>query len=190
MAETDISICNQALAGLGANAISSFEDGTDVAAASGAIYATTRDAMLAEHPWNFALAQQALPALAATPDADYDAAYQLPSDCLRVWSAGAYGYGRGLAYRILGRTLQANTDVPVVLTYIARVDESAFPAFFTRALVARLKAELAIPLGRQVDALRGLIVDADRLLRDAKRTDAQEDTPPAIDDFPLIDCRY
>ena len=60
-------------------------------------------------------------------------------------SAGGPGSGRGLSYRLLEDRL--HTDAPqVTLTYIFRPHESAFPAFFASALVARLSAEFCIPL--------------------------------------------
>ena len=47
--------------------------------------------------------QVSLPKLATAPIADYDNAFQLPGDCIRVLSAGTGGRGQGIRYKIVHR---------------------------------------------------------------------------------------
>ena len=77
----------------------------------------------------------------------------------------------------------------VTLTYVFRPDESGFPPFFASALVARLAAEFCIPLTENTGRAQLLLAQAEQELRSARRTDSQQATPRAFEDFPLITAR-
>lgn len=188
MALTAIALCSRALLKIGAGAIASFDEGTAEAEVAANLYPPLRDALLSSHPWNFASGQASLPRLAATPVADFAYAYQLPADFLRALSAGIGGSGQGLLYRIAENRLHANADA-VVLTYIFRPDETAFPPFFDQALIARLAAEFCIPLTESTARSEHLYRLADDEFRRAKLIDAQQDVPAAITHFPLVEVR-
>ncbi len=188
MALTDIGLCSRALLKIGANSISSFDEGTSEAEVAQNLYPHVRDSVLSAHPWTFASAQATLARLEATPVADYDHAYQLPSDFLRALSAGSGARGRGLDYRIAERRLHTNAD-EVVLTYIFRPDETAFPPYFDQVLMLALAAEFSVPIlesTNRADAMRRLF---DKEFNRAKSIDAQQDTPPRIEDFALLEAR-
>ena len=145
MAMTAIEICSTALLKLGASPISSFTDATAEADVAAKLYPVTRDGLLRAYPWSFTMAQTVLTAETAIPAADYAHGFALPADCLRVLSAGVGKSGRGLDYRIQGSRLLADAE-SLTLTYQRSVPESEFPTFFTAVLVARLAAELCLPL--------------------------------------------
>ncbi len=187
MALSAIGLCSRALLKIGATPVASFDDGTAEAQVAQALYATTRDALLSANPWSFATAQARLPRLDEQPVADFTAVFQLPADFLRALSAGA-GRGRGLEYRITGRTLHAGSDA-VVLTYVRRPDEADFPAFFDQALIARLAAEFCIPLTENSSRAEMLAKAAESDFRRARLIDAQQDTQPGFEDFTLIEAR-
>ncbi len=188
MAYTDIALSSRALMKIGAAPINGFEDGSAEAEIAGALYPSTRDALLSAYPWSFASAQIELPRLAQSPTADYANAYQLPSDFLRALSAGSGGRGKGIIYRIQGGTLQTDAEA-VVLTYIYRVDESGFPPFFESALIAKLAAEFCLPLTENTSRAEMLYKQARDEFETAKRIDAQQDTPPVLDDYTLVKVR-
>jgi len=188
MALTAVALCSRALLMIGARTIASFEEGTAEAEVTANLYPSVRDALLSAHPWNFALAQARLARLAADPVADHAYAFALPDDCLRVLSAGSAGRGRGIGYRIFGRSLHADTT-DVVLTFVARVDESTFPGFFDQALIARLAAEVCLPLTESTTRAEFLFRLAEEELRRARLADAQEDVPAAVEDFTLVEVR-
>jgi hypothetical protein len=188
MALSSIALCSNALVKLGAQPIGSFEDPTPEAQVAARLYPALRDALLSAHPWSFAVAQATLPRLAAEPVADFGAAFQLPVDFLKVISAGSGTSGRGLGYRILGRRLHA--DAPsVTLTYIARASEGDFPPFFDQALIARLAAELCLPLTESASRAEVLMRQAEQELRRARLLDSQQATPKRVEDFTLIRAR-
>lgn len=192
MALSAVALCSHALVKLGAAPIAAFDDGTAEAEVARNLYPGTRDGLLSAHPWSFATAQVSLPRLAAAPAADFAHAFQVPADFLRALSAGADGRaggrGRGLAFRIVGTRLQADSGA-VTLTYVMRPPEAAFPAFFDQALIARLAAEFCIPLTENTSRAEALARFAEAELRRARGIDAQQDTPVRIEDFTLVEVR-
>ncbi|MBK8174231.1 MAG: hypothetical protein IPK66_02760 [Rhodospirillales bacterium] len=188
MALSAIGLCSRALLKIGAQTITSFDEGTMEAEVAASLYPPVRDAVLSAHPWNFAIVQTVLAKLSDVPIADYANAFQLPSECIRVLSAGTGGRGQGIRYRVSRRQLHADED-DVVLTYIYRPDEADFPPFFDIALIAQLAAEFCIPLTDSTSRWDNLQKLAEAELRRAKLIDAQEDTPSAIEDFTLLEGR-
>ncbi len=188
MALSAIALCSRALLKLGAAPIASFEDGTVEAEVARNLHPSTRDALLSAHPWSFATAQTTLARLVAEPVADYANAFQLPPDFLRALSAGDGGRGRGVEYRIAERRLHASAD-RVVLTYVFRPHETAFPPFFDQALIARLAAEFCIPITESTTRAQALLAIAEDEFRRAKTIDGQQDVPARIEDFTLVGVR-
>jgi hypothetical protein len=188
MSLTALALCARALLRIGAQPVSSFEEGTAEAEVAANLYPATRDALLAAHPWSFATGQAALARLSAVPVADHAHAFALPAGFLRALSLGGPGRGRGIPYRIQENRLHA--DAPAVtLTYVFRPEESAFPPHFAAALVARLAAEFCLPLTESASRAELLFRLAETELRAARQVDSQQATPRAIEGFPLIDIR-
>ena len=188
MALTDVALANRALMKLGAAPIQGFHDATAEADLAAAFYGPVRDGLLSAYPWSFATLQVSLNRLVDQPIADYADAFQIPDGTLRVLSAGAGGRSQGLDYRITGRRLLTNAP-SVIARVIHRAQEGDIPPFFDQALIARLAADLCIPLTEstsRADLLNRLAEDA---FKRARLIDAQQDTTVGIDHFPLIDAR-
>lgn len=183
-----VALASRALLKIGAESISGFDAASTEAEVAAALYGPTRDAMVSAYPWSFATAQSRLARLDAVPVADFRHAFQLPDGFLRALSAGTGPRGRGLRYRITGRQLHADQD-PVILTYIFRPAEGDVPPFFDEALIARLAAELVIPLTESTSRAETLARLADEAFRRARTIDAQQDTPSRFEDFTLIQAR-
>lgn len=188
MALSALALCSRALIRIGAQPVASLDEGTAEAEVAANLYPGVRDALLSAHPWSFATGQATLPRLAATPVADFAHAFQLPPDFLRALSAGGPGAGRGVPYRLAEDRLHADAD-QVTLTYVFRPEESAFPAFFAAALVARLAAEFCIPLTESSARAELLFRLAENEFRAARLADSQQHTTAAIEGFPLIAAR-
>lgn len=188
MALSDVALASRALIRIGASPITSFSDGTAESEIAGALFDTTRDALLSAYRWSFATAQLALTQLETDPVADYAYAYQLPTDFLRAISVGAGSKGRGVAYRIVQDQLHTNVQ-GAVLTYIFRPAEESFPPFFDQALICRLSAELTIPITESTSRAEAHFRIAQDEFDRARQIDAQQDTPNRIESFSLIDAR-
>ena len=183
-----VALASRALIRIGAAPINSFEDDLVEAEIANILFDSTRDALLSAYPWSFATGQIPLPLLEEKPVADFDHAFQLPLDFLRALSAGQGGRGRGLEFRINRNTLQSNVP-SLTLTYIFRPNEGELPPFFEQALIARLSAEFCIPLTENTSRSETLFRLANQEFINAKRIDAQQDTPNRIEDFSLINAR-
>jgi hypothetical protein len=188
MALSSIELCSSALVKLGADGISSFEDGSAEARVASLLYPLSRDALLSAHPWSFATRQTQLAQLTSGPTATFAYAFQLPNDYLKALSAGNGGRGRGLVYQIVNRQLHTDAHT-AVLTYVFRPGEGDFPAYFNAALVARLAAEFCLPLTENSSRAERLSRLAEAELKVAKLVDSQQDTPPRVEDFSLIRAR-
>lgn len=183
-----IALCSRALLKLGARPIQSFYDERIEADLALALFEPIRDALLSAYPWRFAVVQMALPRLETAPIADYQYAFQLPSDCLRVLSVGNQGRSRGVQYRRVGNTLHSDSDAMIV-DYIFRPDDEVAPAYFDQVVIARLSAEFCLPLTENTSRAEMLYRLAENEFERAKRIDAQQDTPRALDDFNLLNAR-
>lgn len=182
MALSPVALCSRALLKIGAQTITSFDDDRIEADIAEAFFEPTRDALLSAYPWRFAVAQANLVRMNTAPLADYAYAYLLPGDCLRVLSIG------GENYRRIADTLHSNADTAII-DYIFRPEEEFAPAYFEQALMARLAAEFCLPLTENSARAELLYRLADNEFERAKRIDAQQDTPRALDDFNLINAR-
>lgn len=188
MSTNAISLCSHALLKIGANSITSFKDGTVESEIAAALYPHIRDSLLSSYPWSFATAHTRLPRLDETPIADFNYAYLLPADFLRVVSIGQGGRGYGSDYRIFGNKLLSNAS-SITLTYIFRTDEADMPAFFTSLLTTCLAKEFCLPITESTTRADFLSKEAETMLKQAKLTDSQQNPPQIISDCPLIEVR-
>ena len=188
MSNSSINICSQALLKIGASSITSFEDGTAEAEISANLYSQIRDSLLSSYPWSFAIMQTKLARLEQTPLADYRYAYLLPSDFLRVISAGNGSRGRGTEYKIVKDCLYSNHQ-QINLTYIYRPLENNFPAYFCEALINKLAYEFCIPLTESSTRAEFLSKIAEDSISRARSVDAQQSTPSCFEDFSLVEVR-
>ncbi len=188
MSLSNVELCSAALVKLGAASISSFNDGTTEADIAKTLYDIIRDGLFGLHPWSFATAHVGLTLLPSSPTTDFDYAFDLPVDFIRALSAGDEERGRGAVFQIVGDELHTNRE-EITLAYIKRADEASFPTYFVSALINRLAAEFCLPLTENSSRSDLLFKQADVELRLAKLIDSQQDTPPRMEDFTLIEAR-
>ena len=188
MSLSNIELCSAALVKLGAESISSFNDGTTEADVAGTLYDVVRDGLLGTHPWSFATTHSELVLLPTPPITDFEYAFELPSDFIKALSAGDRCRSRGAVYQIIGREVHSNYE-ELTFAYIKRADEADFPTYFVSALINRLAAEFCLPLTENAPRSELLFKTADTELKLAKLIDSQQDTPPKVEDFTLIEAR-
>lgn len=149
---SEVEVVNVGLTLLGESRIASLDDNTKPAREAKAIFAHTRDSVLASHNWNFAKTRVALPALVDAPPFQFNTKYQLPSDCLRLIELNDYFVGIDLTdyrgsdtteFAIEGREILTNWAAPLNIKYIKRVtDASQFDPCFVTTMGARLAMDL------------------------------------------------
>ena len=172
MAITEVTICNSALAKIGAQRILSLNDNSEAARVCKEQYEKGRDELLISHPWNFAITRAPLSAHPTPPLFDWGAQFLLPSDCLRV--VGTDIDTLQGKWHVEGRYLMANTD-SISIKYIRRVvDASQFTPTFAELLSTKLAADICFSLVQSVQLKAALYEEYERKLRPARSFDAQE----------------
>lgn len=152
MAYSAASICNQALAKIGAGRITALTDNSEPARVCNSIYAEKRDSLLDMTEWDFATRRVQLARDVTAPTFGYDYAYQLPADIialLEVFSGSDGGTKEEEYTREKGMIL---TDQDYCwVRYTQRIeDEAQFSVGFAEALAYLLAIDLAGSLAKSV----------------------------------------
>lgn len=171
MTVTNTSICNSALAKIGAERIISLNDDNARAKLMKEQYEKLLGELLYSHPWNFATARVSLAPLVTPPVSDFSQQFQLPADCLRVIGTDLLPEN---SWTVEGRLFLCNSDT-VIIKYIKLVtDTSLFTPAFAEVLACKLAAECAYSLTQSTTLSDGLYQKYEYKLRQARSFDAQE----------------
>jgi hypothetical protein len=162
LATSEAAICNSALAKIGKSRINSLSDNTEAARLCAELYPALRDELLRSHPWNFNMARVELAEVSPAPDFEWDHAFQLPTDCARVFSLN-----NEVEWKVEGTYLMVNGSSTAKIRYGQKItDVTLFDATFCEVLAYRLATDLAYAL-TQSSAL------ADRMDKKFKESLAQ-----------------
>lgn len=179
-------ICCLALLRVGQPAISDINESSPTAITCRKFYEETRDELLRQHPWNFAIGRKELAASTTSPDFEFTYQFPLPADCLRVLSL----YYSDYEWVIEGKNLLTNVDSPQI-KYIKRITDSGiFPPDFTEALSIKLAQKLASYVTQNLKLSQLLYEEFEMVLARAKAADAQEGSYQALETSTIINARY
>ena len=183
---SDTDIFNLALNELGENRIIEIGEDSKAGRISDLIYNDTRDAVLREHPWNFAIKRVELALLLTTPAFEFANEHQLPSDFIRILKTD----DDFVPHRIEGGKLLSDNDI-VFIEYIARItDPTLFDTLFVETLSVRLAAKMAYNISDN-NTLTQLLEQKYRdRLRQARAMDGQEGTPRTIEADQWLNTRF
>ncbi|MEE9366721.1 MAG: hypothetical protein V3W44_08550 [Dehalococcoidales bacterium] len=168
---SEVEICNIALNALGEARITALTEDNPRARLCNDNYSGTRDAEIVKREWNFAIARVSLAKLVTAPIFEFDNAYQLPDECLRVLETD----DSLDIWRIEGRLLLTNAD-SVKIRFLQQVtDPNEFPADFIRAL----GLALALAIGTSITKSEKLMIRLEaayvRAISDASGVNLSED---------------
>jgi hypothetical protein len=184
-----VSICQQALVMIGANPIASLDDDTTEGIACRTLYEPTVRDELSQYRWRFASGIEQISRLEAAPATKWEAAYQLPPECLVP--STVYVNGKPIEFDRYEDNIfcdAAEAEV-VLLEGIYRVAEQFWPPYFERLIVYRMASQLVHSIAAQVDTADLLDRRAIRHAALARNRDAQGRTATRIDTTRLIRTR-
>ncbi|HEV2746414.1 MAG TPA: hypothetical protein VGW34_03840 [Allosphingosinicella sp.] len=148
-------------------------DSSALAITAKALWDETRDEVMADHPWNFALSRAALAASAdeAPAGSQYAYAYELPQDNLRwlPWRPDHVDHFEGEQE---GRYILSNAAAPIYVRYIRRVEDlSKWSAGYIEALTAKLAMYMAKPITGQSGMIDRMARLYEQAIANARRQD-------------------
>lgn len=182
MATSVIEICNRALRAIGQEVITSLDDVSTRAGLCDLHYEPTRDAVLRAHPWKFATSRISLATSSSSPAFEYDYAYPLPTDCLRllaVYDSSGEVIDVNGSWTLESGGIFIDAVAPIYIKYIQRItNPTKFDPLFDEALIARLAATIA-----NDKSLEAQVVDRQwelyrRKIAEAQFVDSTESSAP------------
>tara|TARA_A100001515_G_scaffold145075_1_gene151783 strand:- start:6756 stop:7349 length:594 start_codon:yes stop_codon:yes gene_type:complete len=175
-ADTPLDICSRALILIGADPISSFDDGTTEATVAVNMYEDVAQSALVNTRWRFATNQKVLNQLSDAPTGRYDLAYQLPSDLLMLHAITVND--NLIDYQMYGDKVFADTatsDV-VIADYSFRANEETWPSYFTLAVEFSLAIIFATSIARDANLASLMTARAETTMAKARTMDSQQQT--------------
>ena len=139
-----VNVCNRALSRLGAESITTMEEGTDRSILCLLHLPEAVETLIQGNDWNCLKKDVELVQSDKTLDYEYDYQYALPADYGRIIEV----YPRGYKYSVVEDYLLTDLDEEVYLTYIYKptADPTTIPGTLLNAITMELAATLALPL--------------------------------------------
>jgi hypothetical protein len=167
-ANSPIDVSSRALILIGAEPITSFDDGNNEALVASSMYEDVARSSLVNTRWRFATNH--------APTGRYDSAYQIPSDSLMLHAVTVNDFP--ILYQSYGDKIfcDANSSDSLILDYTFRVSEEFWPSYFVLAVEYALASVFAVALIR--DASLSQLMEQKGLMAMAKARglDSQQQT--------------
>jgi len=174
---SEVDIINSALNMIGATNITSRTEDSKAARVTNQRYDFVRDAVFRAHPWHCLVKRRELAADTTDPVMEFDNAYQLPADCLRVLRDQYHD----TVFRVEGRRIVTDEST-IKIIYIARItDPNEYDALLMECISARLAADCAFALTASRTLAADMFALYEAKLSEARFINAGEGTPGALD---------
>ena len=187
-----VNICNSALNLLGASTIAALTDDTKNARLCNQRYEPVRNRVFRSHAWNCLHKRVQLAQNSTAPVVEYDHAYALPSDCLRVLkihNGTTDSIKTALDYKLEGRNIVTDIDT-IFLIYIALdTDPNNYDTYLRESISHQLSADLAYAITNNATLANQYMARADERLREARFIDATENSLGTIEANEFTDAR-
>ena len=175
-AQSAVDVCSRALILVGAEPITSFDDGNNEALIASNMYEDVARASLLNTRWRFSTNQAILNRLSDAPTGRFDAAYQLPSGWLMTHVVTVND--TPIEYQTYGDKLFCNEGASseLVLDFTYRANEQGWPSYFTIAVEYELASVFAVSLARDQALAQLMTQQAATSMMRARNLDAQQQT--------------
>ena len=187
-----VNMCNSALNLLGASTISALTDDTKNARLCNQRYEPVRNRVFRSHAWNCLHKRVQLAQNSTAPVVEYDFAYALPSDCLRVLkihNGTTDSIATSLDYKIEGRNIVTDIDT-IFLIYIALdTDPNNYDTYLRESISHQLAADLCYAITNNATLANQYMSRADERLREARFIDATENSLGTVEANEFTDAR-
>jgi len=187
-----VNMCNSALNLLGASTISALTDDTKNARLCNQRYEPVRNRVFRSHAWNCLHKRVQLAQNSIAPVVEYDHAYALPSDCLRVLkihNGTTDSIATALDYKLEGRNIVTDQDT-IFLIYIALdTDPNNYDTYLRESISHQLAADLCYAITNNASLANNYMSRADERLREARFIDATENSLGTVEANEFTDAR-
>jgi len=175
---SEVDICNQALARIGASMLMAITDETREGQLCRAHYNSIRRVVLSEMQWTFATKRYVLSHLAGEYPANKNYyKFLVPSEVLNVLSVTDDGedlHINTLDWTIEGKHIFAPATTIYMKATADYVDSNRYSPLFEQAFMLRLAAALANPMTANAALTQALLKEYGAVLRDASSRDGQQ----------------
>ncbi|WP_415718287.1 hypothetical protein [Maridesulfovibrio sp.] len=185
MAVSEVKICNLALRKLGARLIESLSDTSQEAVTCNLFYEQVRDAVLREHPWNFAASRTRLARLADEPAFGYAHQYQIPADCLHLRQLNTPDD----EFVVEGDKILTDRDSASAVYTKKVTNPVLFDPAFVMAFAARMAAEMADDITGSTSKAREMWTLYLNAMQSARLADSAEGREDNILNDPWLEAR-
>jgi hypothetical protein len=179
-----VNMCNSSLNLLGASTITALTDDTKNARLCNQRYEPVRNRVFRSHAWNCLHKRVQLAQNSTAPVIEYDHAYALPSDCLRVLkihNGTTDSIATALDYKLEGRNIVTDQDT-IFLIYIALdTDPNNYDSYLREAISHQLAADLCYAITNNAALANNYMTRADERLREARFIDATENSLDTVE---------
>lgn len=184
--DTNINICSRALSKIGAESISSFDEGTTEAKVASQLYETSKQMLLSAYPWTFNKSEVYLARINNTSLAKYKYLYEKPIDYLTARTLKENDCV--VDYCFINSKINTDAEKPI-LVYSSITDENDMPPYFISLLIDYLACQFLIPVTGKNEDYKIFNNIYKENLAEAKSLDARSKTPSFIDTNLLIGLR-
>jgi hypothetical protein len=193
---SQVDICNLALIHLGVKSILSIDEASTQAQKLKALWPTSLDSVLRDHPWNFATRTDSLAQISGETLLNWNYVYQYPSNCVFLRkvlnSSTVEGHPedfKEVLSSLNTKAIAANIQ-PAYAEYTARVtDTSLFDAHFVKLLSYHLGATAAQSLTGKLDLAEKLMGIYGSVLGRAQQMNKNEGTEKAPKRSSYVEAR-
>jgi len=179
-----VNMCNSALNLLGASTIAALTDDTKNARLCNQRYEPIRNRVFRSHAWNCLHKRVQLAQNSTAPIVEYDHAYALPSDCLRVLkihNGTTDSIASDLNYKLEGRNIVTDIDTVFVIYIALDTDPNNYDTYLREAISHQLSADLCYAITNNATLANQYMTRADERLREARFIDATENSLGTIE---------